>query len=65
MCQCSLQHNDPVNLAVETMNISLLISLRRLRQHRGDVSGDIPIATANTPEQRRIQKLEAGMSGVK
>lgn len=65
MCQCSLQHNDPVTLAAETMNISLSISQRRLRQSRGDVSGDIPIATANTPEQRRIQKFDAEMSGAK
>ncbi|KEY56644.1 transposase [Serratia sp. DD3] len=53
-----IQHNDPVNQAAETMNIGLSTLQRWLRQYRGEILGDTPIASAITPEQRRIQELE-------
>ncbi|EGT5658124.1 transposase [Citrobacter braakii] len=53
-----LQHKYSVTQAAETMNIGLSTLQRWLRQYRGEVRGDTPIATAITPEQRRIQELE-------
>lgn len=40
------------------MNIGLSTLQRWLRQYRGDIRGNTPIASAITPEQRRIQELE-------
>ncbi|WP_158499627.1 hypothetical protein [Yersinia pseudotuberculosis] len=40
------------------MNIGLSTLERWLRQYRGEVRVDAPIATAITSEQRRIQELE-------
>ncbi|WP_413536322.1 transposase [Rahnella inusitata] len=53
-----LQHKYPVTQAAETMNIGLSTLQRWLRQYRGEVRVDTPIATAITSEQRRIQELE-------
>lgn len=53
-----LQHKYPVTQAAETMNIGLSTLQRWLRQYRGEICGNTPIASAITPEQRRIQELE-------
>lgn len=53
-----LQHKYPVTQAAETMNIGLSTLQRWLRQYRGEVRGDTPLATEITYEQRRIQELE-------
>lgn len=53
-----VQHKYSVTQAAETMNIGLSTLQRWLRQYRGEVRGDTPIATAITSEQRRIQELE-------
>ena len=53
-----LQHKYPVTQAAETMNIGLSTLQRWLRQYRGEIRGNTPIASAITPEQRRIQELE-------
>ncbi len=53
-----LQHKYPVTQAAETMNIGLSTLQRWLRQYRGEIRGNTPIASAITPEQRRISELE-------
>ncbi|HEN3282364.1 TPA: transposase [Yersinia enterocolitica] len=53
-----LQHKYPVTQAAETMNIGLSTLQRWLRQYRGEIRGNTPIASAITPEQRRIPELE-------
>jgi len=47
-----------VTQAAETMNIDLSTLQRWLRQYRGEVRGDTPIATAITSEHPRIQEPE-------
>ncbi|EOY1430676.1 transposase [Yersinia enterocolitica] len=66
-----IQHKYPVTQAAETMNITfqpfnlstfqpfnLSTFQSWLRQYRGEIRGDTPIASSITPEQRRIQELE-------
>lgn len=53
-----LQHKYPVTQAAKTMNRGLSTLQCWLRQYRGEVRGDTPIATAITSEQQRIQELE-------
>lgn len=53
-----LQHNYPVTQTAETINIGLSTLQRWLRQYRGEVHRETPVARTITPEQRRIQELE-------
>ncbi|WP_145515790.1 transposase [Yersinia aleksiciae] len=46
-----LQHKYPVIQAAKTMNIGLSTFQRWLRQYRGEIRGNTPIASAITPHR--------------
>ena len=59
------KHGYQVKQAAEAMNVGLSTLQRWLRQFRQEQNGVTPKASAITPEQIRIQELEAELRELK